>query len=189
MALKLEHIHRVALDLFKEKGIESTSIYNIALVSKTPYSILDEKYPTKKDFIYELYSIGIDDMFRFIYGEILNIDDFKTMMRTIFHQTVEWGIQNSDLFHFIDTVSKPFQWQAEDNNVYLKTNLALRERYQKEIEKGVVKNLPPDFISHYTTKMLSACISYIISLKTIKKEEYTNLLNPMFESCWDALKK
>lgn len=189
MHLKLNKIHNTALYLFKTKGIESTTTYDIALESKIPYSIIDEKYPSIKDLILEIFSIGQDNLFGFVYGDLAELDDFKKMMRIIFHQSVDWGVNNADLFCFMDIISKPYKWETESNKIYPKVNEIIMNRVEIEINKGNVKNLPIDFVAHILTKMLSACVSYIIALKTEDKKDYSNIVDMMYETCWDALKK
>lgn len=185
---QINHLHKVALDLFKLKGIESTTIYDIALASKTPYSILDEKYPTIKDLIFDIFSIGHDSMLQFVYGDLVEEEDFKVMMRIIFHQSVLWALNNPDLFSFMDYISQPYQWDNEENKIYPKVNEAIIHRVDLEIKKGIIKEVPLDFAAHIMTKMLGACVSYIIALKPVSEVEYEHLMEPMFETCWDALK-
>ncbi|MCT4581557.1 MAG: hypothetical protein N4A35_09085 [Flavobacteriales bacterium] len=188
MVTQLEKLHTVALGLFKSKGIESTTIYDIALASKIPYSVLDEKYPSTKELIFELFSIGQDNMFQFVYGDLAKLEDFKAMMRTIFHQSVLWAVNNSELFCFMDYISQPYQWETEDNKIYPRINETIMARVEIEIKKGNLKDLPIDFAAHIMTKMLGACVSYIVALNPMTEEEFAHLIEPMFETCWDALK-
>lgn len=184
---QVDNLHNVALELFRLKGIESTTVYDIALASKIPYSILDDKYPSVKDLIFELFSIGHDNMFQFVYGDLVEQEDFKAMMRTIFHQSVLWSLNNPELFCFMDFVSQPYQWENDDNKIYPKVNETIMQRVELEIKKGVLKDVPLDFAAHIMTKMLGACVSYIVALKPVTEAEYEHLIEPMFETCWDAL--
>ena len=185
---QIESLHKVALEQFRLKGIESTTVYDIALSSKIPYSLLDEKYPTIKDLIFELFSIGHQNMFQFVYGELSEEEDFKAMMRSVFHQSVLWSLNNPDLFCFMDYISQPYQWENDNNQIYPRINEPIMSRVEIEIQKGVIKDLPIDFTAHMMTKMLGACVSYIVALKPITEAEYEHLIEPMFETCWDALK-
>ncbi len=188
MNTKLENFHIVALELFKTKGVESTTVYDIALASKVPYSVLDEKYPTIKDLIFELFSIGHENMFQFVYGDLAAEEDFKAMMKTIFHQSVLWSLSNPDLFCFMDYIAQPYQWENEDDKIYPRVNETIMARVEIEIKKGVLKDVPLDFAAHIMTKMLGACVSYIVALKPVTEAEYEHLIGPMYETCWDALK-
>ncbi len=127
-------------------------------------------------------------MFQFVYGELSEEEDFKAMMRSVFPQSVLWSLNNPDLFCFMDYIAQPYQWENDDNQIYPRINEPIMARVEIEIQKGVIKDVPLDFAAHFMTKMLGACVSYIVALKPVTESEYEHLIEPMFETCWDALK-
>lgn len=179
------------LDLFSTKGVVNTTIkdiYNSVGITEKEFR---EIYPTKKDIIYNLYSIGKNDMFKFVYGEILEIDKYKNFMRKVFHQSVIWGLNNRTMFNFMNQIQlHPYSWtDVSDEKIYPTINEKIVSRTKKAINNNTIKDLPIDFIIHFMSGMLTSCVSYILSLNTIVEEEYEYLIEPMFQSCWDAIKK
>jgi hypothetical protein len=184
-----DQIRKVALDLFITKGIEKISCYDIALESKIRFSIVEEFYPKKLELVIDIYKKAEGDMFQFVYGELIEIDDFKVLMRKLFHQSVIWALNSPKEHAFMDYIqSQPYIWH-NDNELYPSVHPPILARVQQAIEAGIIREYPIDFVIHFMMKMLNACVSYIVALKTVTTEEYEPLIDPMFESCWDALKK
>ena len=181
-------IRKFALDFFVDKGIETVSSYDIALQSKIRFSVLEEYYPSKMDLVTDIYIKAEADMFQFVYGDLIELKDFKTLMRKLFHQSAIWALDNPKQYLFMEYVqSQPYIWNKE-TGIYPTVNQPILNRIKEAIEAGIVKDLPTDFIVHLMMKMLNSCVTYIVSLRTVIPEEYEALIEPMFECCWDALK-
>ena len=191
MNLENEKIRKVALELFNSKGLENSTLEEVYTLAEIDKSSLKKIYLTKKSLISEIYTLGKNDMFKFIYGEVLEIDDYHDLMRKAFYQAVIWAVNNRDLFHFMNQVQiHPYSWtEASDEGIYPSINEEIAARTIDAIEKGIIKNLPLDFIIHFMTGIQSSCISYILSLNTVTDDEYLDLMEPMYQACWDAFKK
>lgn len=184
-----KQIQKFALELFIVRGIEKVSFYDIALQSKIRFSVLEEYYPTKIDLVSEIYKIAETDMFQFVYGDLIEIEDFKELMRKLFHQSAIWAINNPKQYLFMEYVqSQPYIWNSQ-KEIYPTVNSAILNRVKLAQDAGLIQDFDIDFIIHFMMKMLNACVSYIVSLKTMTTDEYESLIEPMFESCWNALKK
>jgi len=158
------------------------------LFSKVNQSTFEEFYDSKKALIYEMYMEGKKEMYRFVYGELLDEEDYKTFMKKVFYQATIWGINHPDLYNFMTQVQiHPQQW-ADDHEIYIIVNESIIDKTEQAIEDGIIKDLPINFVMHFTAGMQASCITYIHSLKTVTPEEYEPLLEPMFEVCWDAFK-
>ncbi len=184
-------IREAALELFNSKGLVNTSLENIQMKSDVEKATLEKLYPTKKSLVSEIYTLGKSEMLKFVYGEVLEIEDYQDLMRKVFHQSVLWGVSNSALFNFMNQVqSHPYQWtDIADEVIYPSVNKKLMARTSSAIKQGVIKEFPIDFVIHFMTGMHASCVSYILSLNTITEDEYSDLIEPMYQACWDAFKK
>lgn len=186
-----EKIRNVALNLFNTKGLGSTSLEDIYRSAAVSESKLKELYPNKKSLVSEIYTLGKNDMFKFVYGEVLEIEEYRLLMRKVFYQSVIWGVNNRLLFDFMNQVqSHPYSWtETTDEKIYPSINTKIAARTSKAIQEGIIKDFAIDFTIHFMTGMQASCVSYILSLKAVTEDEYSSLIEPMYEACWDALKK
>ena len=186
-----EKIRNVALHLFNSKGLVSTTIEDIFSATEITKEKLEELYPSKKSLVSEIYTLGKNDMFKFVYGEVLEIENYQDLMRKVFHQAVIWGLSNRELFNFMNQVqAHPYSWtETSVENIYPSVNEKIVARTSKAIKDGVIKEFPIDFVVHFMTGMHASCVSYILSLNAVTEEEYADLIEPMYQACWDALKK
>ena len=191
MNLENEKIRNIALDIFNSKGLENSNLEEIYGLAEIDKSSLETIYLTKKSLISEMYTLGKKDMFKFMYGEALEIDNYHDLMRKVFYQAVIWAINNRELFGFMNLVqAHPYSWtEASDENIYPSVNEKIMGRTANAIKEGIIKDLPLDFIVHLMTGMQTSCVTYILSLKTVTDEEYEDLMEPMYQVCWDSLKK
>jgi AcrR family transcriptional regulator len=191
MNLENEKIRKTALDLFNSKGLENSTLDEIYALANVDKSSLQKIYLTKKSLISEIYTLGKNDMFKFMYGEVLEIENYHDLMRKVFYQAVIWALSNRELFRFMNLVqAHPYSWtEASDEKIYPSVNEKIMARTAGAIEKGIIKDFPIDFAVHFMTGMQTSCVSYILSLKAVTEEEYQDLMEPMFQACWDAFKK
>lgn len=186
-----EKIRSAALVLFNSKGLVNTSLEDIQFRSDVSKKTLEKLYPKKKELVSEIYSLGKTEMLKFVYGEVLEIENYEDLMRKVFHQSVLWGVNNAALFNFMNQVqSHPYDWtDIEDEIIYPSVNKKLMARTASAIKSGIIKEFPIDFAIHFMSGMHASCVSYILSLNTITEEEYGDLIEPMYQACWDAFKK
>ncbi|MCT4581556.1 MAG: TetR family transcriptional regulator [Flavobacteriales bacterium] len=186
-----EKIRNAALHLFNTKGLVSTSLEDIYTAAEISQEKLQELYPSKKSLVSEIYTLGKNDMFKFVYGEVLEIEDYQSLMRKVFHQSVIWGLSNRSLFNFMNQVqAHPYSWtETSDEKIYPSVNEKILARTTQAIKEEVIKEFPLDFVVHFMTGMHASCVSYILSLNAVTEEEYADLIEPMYQACWDAFKK
>lgn len=191
MSNESEKIRGAALALFNSKGLVNTSLEDIQFRSDVSKRTLEELYPKKKILVSEIYTQAKTEMLKFVYGEVLEIEDYQDLMRKVFHQSVLWGVNNAALFNFMNQVqSHPYDWtEIADDMIYPSVNKKIMARTASAIKSGVIKEFPIDFAVHFMTGMHASCVSYILSLNTITEEEYGDLIEPMYQACWDAFKK
>jgi len=183
-----KQIIEAALSLFNQKGIDSTSVNDIILFSKVSRTVFEEHFESKKDLIFEIYSEGKKEMYRFVYGELLDEEDYKVFIKKVFYQATIWGVNHPELYSFMTQIQiHPLQW-GEEHEIYIIVNESIIDKTEKALRNGVIKDLPINFIIHFMSGMQASCITYIHSLKVMTSEEYEPLMEPMFEVCWDAIK-
>lgn len=182
---------KTALEIFNTKGLVNTTLEEIYEASKTDKSLLQTIYLTKKSLISEVYTLGKKDMFKYVYGEVLEIEEYQDLMRKVFYQAVMWGLNNRELFQFMNQVqAHPYSWtEASDEKIYPSINEQIVARTTDAVNKGIIKDFPIDFIVHFMSGLHASCVSYILSLKAVTEDEYQDLMEPMFQACWDSLKK
>ena len=186
--MEKEKIRTTALKLFTEKGVESTGIKEIAEYSNVSEDEIKEHFSTKKELVADLYAVGKSGMLKFVYGELVEIEDFKELMHKVFYQSIIWGINNEDMFYFMNYIQQhPYQW-GDEEKIYPTTNEGIRRRSEEAMKKGVIKQLPLDFVVHFMSGMHASCVSYILSIGAVTEDEYLQLMEPMFDTCWGALK-
>ena len=184
-----QQIKDIAIALFLKKGIESVSGYDIALKAKVRYSFFEDFYPDKLDLIIDIYKGAEASLYQHVYGDLDQEGDFKKVMNEVFKRSVQWSLQNQNEHDFMQYIqSQPYLWN-KDNAMYPTIYPPILEKIKHAVDTGLLAKHPIDFTIHFIMTMFNTCVSYIISVKKEGSNEHEALIEPMFESCWNALKK
>lgn len=184
---KKEAIMESALELFTTKGFDNTSTASITKNAGVATGTLFTYFENKLALINDLYLTTKKDLFQ----TLLSIDIPETGILDreftfqIWKAMLQWGLVNPCKMKFIiQYSSSPYisklTWEGIDEEMEM-----IRIIYQRSVEKGILKDLPVDYLSHITTYHIYSTIIYMITNNTDEMDFITS----SFDTMWDMIKK
>ncbi|MCG8571192.1 MAG: TetR/AcrR family transcriptional regulator [Spirochaetes bacterium] len=187
MQEKKEKIFKAALNLFNTQGFDATTTAQIAKQAHVATGTLFHYFKTKKELINQLYLYCRDSLVDAVAVEISDDQDFYLLIRKIWRQFINWGINNKDLYLFFRQFnSSPYisRVTREKGQNRLKFLEILIERGK---ESRFLKDVDIDLLVNSAMGIIISQIEYLL----IQPEKVYNqkTLDDAFRLFIDSIKK
>lgn len=179
---KKEQIYKVAIKLFNENGLDKTPTSRI---SKEAGVQMFYYFNTKNELINSIYLRCRDMLLNYIKLGIDEEKTYKNKIRKIFVNYINWGINNTDEFMFIQQFSNsPYIL-----NTNRKDGISVFVEFFKEgVKKEIIKNADIYYLFWIIVSLFNANVQYLInSNENLKDNE--EFIDQSFDLFWSGIKK
>jgi AcrR family transcriptional regulator len=166
-----------AKKLFLEKGIEQTTIRNIANEIEYSVGTVYVYYKDKNDILHDLHTQG----FKQLGGEmklLLNVDDPMERLKAIGRVYLQFAIENNDMYDLMFSMRAPMEFlesiHKEDWNEGKGTFDVLRSTVKQCISNGYFKGHELEPLSF----LIWSTVHGMVSLHTSQRVKGVNLPDP-----------
>lgn len=125
---KREKILETAMNLFVEKGIQSTSTASIAKASNVATGTLFHHFKTKEELVSELYNLIFDSLIAYHKKYFQENASAYEKLRQLWYLNLQWGMKHKDYANFLERYTFHFyasdleiQTAGEKFDYYIKT--------------------------------------------------------------------
>lgn len=184
---KRERILKAALKLFNTYGFDNTPTARISKEAGVATGTLFNYFDTKEKLINNLYLYCKDSLIARITQGIDTEKTFRSKLKKVYMNYLEWGLDNTDEFLF---------FQQFSNSPYI-GELTRREGLSKfsgllgliteGIENEIIKNFNQDYINAVIIGIFNSSMHYFIENPSLAKDE--EFLEISFSFLWDSIKK
>jgi AcrR family transcriptional regulator len=183
---KKEKIIKVALRLFVDNGFHGTPTSKIAQEAGVANGTLFQYFKTKDELVIALYVSVKENMAEFIEKNTAKSDNVKEVMKSQFLASLFWALDNVVKFRFIQQFhTSPYIGKIEQEVIQsqVMTHLSL---IQNGIDKGLIKDLPVDFVYSLISCQTFGVYQYLTS-KPFTKVQQHDTIEQTFELLWDMV--
>jgi len=188
-ALKLL-ILKGAKKLFLERGIEQTTIRNIA--DEIDYSVgtVYVYFKDKNAILHDLHSIGFDELSGY-FKELFSIKDPMERLKKMGFTYIKFALENTEMYDLMFIVKAPMEFietsEKEDWNEGVGTFAALKNTVQECMNKGHFKGNTLEPLSFMIWSMVHGMCSLEIRQRT-KGVKFSNPDTILFDGYNEYLK-
>lgn len=182
-----ENILKAAKKLFLERGIEKTSIRNIADEIEYSPGIIYHYYKDKNEIFHALHSEGFQEL-RKRMGILSAIADPMSRLRAMGKIYIEFGLENKDMYDLMFIIEAPIDHvETKDDTCWIEGESSfnqLRNTVKECIQKGHFQGHRLEALSF----MIWATVHGMVSLKIRKRvdvldeAEVENIVENSFQS-------
>jgi AcrR family transcriptional regulator len=112
---KREQILETAMRLFIEKGIHGTATSLIAKEAGVATGTLFHHFASKEELVHALYHSIYDSLLKYKEEHFDATADIREKLRQQWHLDVEWGMDHTEQFHFLERYS--FLYYASESAI------------------------------------------------------------------------
>ena len=183
---KQKEILSAALKLFVEFGFHGTPTSKIAKEAGVANGTLFHYYKTKDDLVLALYKDIKTRLSDFIYSGINKDDSQKVLFKTIYLNTIQWSVENSAEFYFIQQFhSSPFLSLISREEIAKQAQPHL-DLIQTGIKNKVLKPHPVDFLYTMINSHIVGINQYLSSTN-LSEEKQKKVVADSFDLLWDMI--
>lgn len=185
-----ELILKGAKKLFLEKGVEQTTIRNIA--DEIDYSVgtVYVYFKDKSAILHNLHSIGFQELGKY-FQELFSIEDAMERLRKMGFIYIKFALENSEMYDLMFNLKAPMEYlQSSDNDVWdegAKTFDLVRKTVAECIEKGHFKGHNVEPLSFMVWSLVHGMCCLEIRHRT-KGVKFTNPETILFDGYNEYLK-
>lgn len=185
-----ELILKGAKKLFLEKGVEQTTIRNIA--DEIDYSVgtVYVYFKDKSAILHNLHSIGFQELGKY-FQELFSIEDAMERLRKMGFIYIKFALENSEMYDLMFNLKAPMEYlQSSDNDVWdegAKTFDLVRKTVAECIEKGHFKGHNVEPLSFMVWSLVHGMCCLEIRHRT-KGIKFTNPETILFDGYNEYLK-
>lgn len=185
-----ELILKGAKKLFLEKGVEQTTIRNIA--DEIDYSVgtVYVYFKDKSAILHNLHSIGFQELGKY-FQELFSIEDAMERLRKMGFIYIKFALENSEMYDLMFNLKAPMEYlQSSDNDVWdegAKTFDLVRKTVGECIEKGHFKGHNVEPLSFMVWSLVHGMCCLEIRHRT-KGVKFTNPETILFDGYNEYLK-
>lgn len=179
-----------AKKLFVEKGIEQTTIRNIAEEINYSVGTVYVYFKDKNDILHDLHTIGFQEL-RGYFEELLTIENPKERLKKMGFTYIKFALENSEMYDLMFNLKAPIEFLESSEDEDWDEGCAAFDLVKKTIEecldKGHFKghNLEP--LSFMIWSLVHGMSSLEIHQR-IKNVNFTNPENILFDGYNEFLK-
>lgn len=183
---KKERIYQAALKLFNQKGFDKTPTSLISKEAGVATGTLFHYFKTKEDLINSLYLRCKEYMLERIIQGVEAERTYKSKMKRIYYNFLQWGMANQEEFLF---------FQQFSNSPYIR-DLTRREGKSKldnlltllkeGIEQEILRDNDPDYLQLVITNFFNANLYYLLTNPHLATSE--EFLEDSFAMLWNGIK-
>lgn len=185
-----ELILKGAKKLFLERGVEQTTIRNIA--DEIDYSVgtVYFYFKDKSAILHNLHSIGFQELGKY-FQELFSIEDAMERLRKMGFIYIKFALENSEMYDLMFNLKAPMEYlQSSDNDVWdegAKTFDLVRKTVAECIEKGHFKGHNVEPLSFMVWSLVHGMCCLEIRHRT-KGVKFTNPETILFDGYNEYLK-
>ncbi len=183
---KKDKIIEAALKLFVENGFHGTATSKIAQEAGVANGTLFQYFKTKDELVMALYVSVKENMAEYIEKNTAKSDNVKEVMKSQFLSSLFWALDNVVKFKFIQQFhTSPYIGKVEQDVIQnqVMPHLSL---IQNGIDKGLIKNLPVDFVFSLISSQTFGVYQYLTS-KPFTKVQQHDTIEQTFDLLWDMI--
>ena len=163
-----EKILYSALELFVSRGF-NTPTSEITKKAKVSSGILFHYFPTKDDLILTLYANILGEYYQSGFNQIddeimVNRTRFESNIKRAWSALVQWGVSNWEKFQYMQQFENtPYleKFQSKKSTDIQKVQSYLVEETKLAVEKGILKDLPVDYLIGAGNALVISTIKFL----------------------------
>ena len=175
-----------ALKLFVANGVKNTSTAAIAADAGTAAGTLFLYFPTKQDLIHELVLDIARQQSDYIHSQLNPSLPAKEVFQTIWEESIQWFINNSDSYQYIR--------QVRDSGIISEKVVRESEQFfdyyftaiQKGLNESAIKTYPVELIGTFLYQGIVSVMNLISA--GINSEQHETYIQNGFEIFWNGIK-
>lgn len=109
---KREKILQTAMNLFIEKGVQSTSTASIAKKAGVATGTLFHHFKTKEELVHELYNLMFNSLIKFHKKKFKDEQTPYDRLKQLWYLNIEWGMKHVEYANFLERYA--FHFYASD---------------------------------------------------------------------------
>jgi AcrR family transcriptional regulator len=183
---KPEKILSTALKLFVVYGFHGTPTSKIASEAGVSNGTLFHYFKTKDELVVSLYNSIREELNQYLAAKINEAEAVKEKFRSLFVYSVDWALENSDAFYFIQQFHfSPHLELVPEAEIQQQTVLH-RQLLQDARNANLLKPLPVALIATLSASQINGVYQYLINNK-LPAVQQKEMINNVFELTWTMI--
>ena len=181
---KREQILNSALHLFVEFGFNGAPTSKIAQNAGVSNGTLFHYFKTKDELIVELYIRLKSELNSFIASKLKNDDDIKTRFRKMLTVSIEWALENTEKFYYIQQICFTPHISLVPESV-LKEQMRMYTKLIGDAEAAkMLKKIPADLVAVLGASHFTGMHNYVKTLPACRRKA---VIDKGFELFWETI--
>jgi AcrR family transcriptional regulator len=183
---KREIILKTALDLFVNQGFHATPTSLIASKAGVANGTLFHYFKTKEELINILYLETKDQFFNQITYNFQPSETLKTKIYTIWINSINWALENSNEFKFIQQFSNSSYISHLTHEQIALHHRFFENQFKEGIDNRIIKDIEIPLLLQLALAQIYGFISYVYENQ--EKRYNQESINQAFNCFWDSIK-
>ena len=183
---KKEKILEAALSLFVQFGFHGTPTSKIAKLAGVSNGTLFHYFATKEALVVALYLKLKETLNQAVAQNFEAHTDLKSQLRHMFLNSLYWGLENQEAFHFIQQFQhSPYTATISPEQLEMSAQWYIN-MLENGVKQGVLKPLPVDLLYSLSSAQAYGLSTYLQRSGLSKAAQHT-LIEQGFELLWKML--